>query len=367
MEFRILGPLDVVEDGRSLDLGGPKQRALLAALLLRANEVVSQDRLIDDLWGEAPPATAAKTLQAYVSRLRKALVGEGGEAPAPRLETRAHGYVLRIPPESLDAEAFHRGLAEGRHALARDDPRRAAEQLRQALDLWRGPALADLAYESFAQPEITRLEELRLTAIEERIDAELALGSEDELVGELETLVERHPLRERLRGQLMLALYRAGRQAEALRVYQDGRQHLAAELALVPGESLRRLERQILEQDPELGASSRRTRPALVPASAWRHPVRVAVAGAVVLAVAVGLAGWRFVGSDAEQGTAGAIALDPDTGAVRETISFITAQFPKLSREEAYAIASVAVDYHVTQVVDGTKGIHGMIPKSIFK
>jgi len=324
MEFRILGPLDVVEDGRSLELGGPKQRALLAALLLRANEVVSQDRLIDDLWGEAPPPTAAKTLQAYVSRLRKALAEEGGEAPAVRLETRAHGYFLRIPPDALDADAFQRGLDEGRRALARDDPRRAAELLREALGLWHGPALADLAYESFAQPEVARLEELRLTAIEDRIEADLALGREDELIGELETLVERHPLRERLRGQLMLALYRGGRQAEALQVYQEGRQHLAAELGLEPGEALRRLERQILEQDPALGGSSRRTRPAIVPSSAWRHPVRVAAAGAVVLAVAVGLAAWRLAGDEPEHGTAGALALDPETGAVRKAISFGT-------------------------------------------
>ena len=324
MEFRILGPLDVVEDGRSLELGGPKQRALLAALLLRANEVVSQDTLIDDLWGEVPPATAAKTLQAYVSRLRKALVEAGGEAPTTRLETQAHGYVLRIPPESLDAVLFQRGLEDGRQALAREDAKLAADRLREALALWRGSPLADLAYESFAQPEIARLGELRLTALEERIEADLALGREDELIGELETLVEQHPLRERLRGQLMLALYRAGRQAEALRVYQDGRQHLAAELGLEPSEGLRRLERQILEQDPALGASSRRTRPALLPASAWRHPLRIAVAGAVVLAVAVGLAAWRLAGDEAEQGTAGALALDPDTGAVRTSISFGT-------------------------------------------
>ena len=323
MEFRILGPLDVVEDGRSLELGGPKQRALLAALLLRANEVVSQDALIDDLWGATPPATAAKTLQAYVSRLRKALAEESRERPIA-LETKGHGYVLRVPAGSLDADAFQRGLTDGRQALARDEPTLAAELLREALDLWRGPALADLAYESFAQPEIARLEELRLTALEERIDADLALGREDELIGELEPLVERHPLRERLRGQLMLALYRAGRQAEALRVYQDARQHLAAELGLEPGEGLRRLERQILEQDPALGHSSRRSRPALVPASAWRHPVRIAVAGAVVLALAVGLAAWRLAGDEPEHGTAGAIALDPDSGAVRKSISFGT-------------------------------------------
>lgn len=325
MEFRILGPLEVVEDGRTLDLGGPKQRALLAALLLRANEVVSQDVLIDDLWGATPPATSAKTLQAYVSRLRKALADRNGEAPgAARLETHGHGYALRIAPESFDSGVFQRRLEEGRQALARDDPRRAAGLLREGLSLWRGPVLADLAYESFAQPEITRLEELRLSAIEERIEADLALGRDGELIGELEALVERHPLRERLRGQLMLALYRSGRQAEALRTYQDGRRQLAAELGLEPGEGLRRLERQILEQDPELGATARRTRPALVPVPLWRHPRRVAVAGALVLAVAAGLAAWRLVGGEAEYEAAGAIALDPDTGAVRETISFGT-------------------------------------------
>jgi DNA-binding SARP family transcriptional activator/ABC-type branched-subunit amino acid transport system substrate-binding protein len=326
MELRILGPLEVVQDGRRLDLGGPKQRALLAALLLRANEVVSQDVLIDDLWGERPPATAAKTLQAYVSRLRKALAGADGEAAdGARLETHGHGYVLRIAPGSLDAEVFHGRLEEGRRALAGDDPKRAGDVLRDALALWRGPALADLAYASFAQPEIARLEELRLTTIEERIDADLALGREDELIGELETLVERHPLRERLRGQLMLALYRAGRQAHALEVYQEGRRHLASELGLEPGEALRRLERQILEQDPALGPTARRTRPALVPGPAWRHPLRVVVAGAVVLAVAVGVGAWRLAGGDDGAERAGAIVLDPGTGELRKTISFGTA------------------------------------------
>ncbi len=341
MEFRILGPLDVVAGGRSVDLGGPKQRALLAALLVRANEVVSQDELIDDLWGEAPPATAAKTLQAYVSRLRKALARDSEEAPTARLETQAHGYVLRIPPESLDAVVFQRGLEEGRQALANDEARRAAMRLREALALWRGAALADLAYESFAQPEIARLEELRLSALEERIEADLALGRAGELIGELEALVERYPLRERLRGELMLALYRTGRHAEALQVYQDGRQQLAAELGLEPGEALRRLERQILEQDPALGASGRGARPALVPASAWRHPVRLAVAGAVVLALAVGLAAWRLVGGEADHGTAGAIALDPETGSVRKTISFGTSP------------SSVAVGEGSVWVLDG--------------
>ena len=341
MEFRILGPLEVVEDGRRLDLGGPKQRALLAALLLRANEVVSQDALIDDLWDESPPATAAKTLQAYVSRLRKALADAEGEPATARLETHGHGYVLRIAPESLDAAVFQRRVAEGRQALGRDDAKLAADRLRDALALWRGPALADLAYESFAQSEIARLEELRLTALEERIDADLALGRDDELIGELEALVERHPLRERLRGELMVALYRAGRQAQALQVYQDGRQHLAAELGLEPSESLRRLERQILEQDPELGASGRRPRPALVPASAWRHPWRIAVAGALLLAVAVGVGAWRVAVGEAGHETAGAIVLDPETGDLRETISFGTAP------------SSVAVGEGSVWVLDG--------------
>ena len=339
MEFRILGPLDVVDDGRRIDLGGPKQRALLTALLLRANAVVSQDTLIDDLWGESPPTTAAKTLQAYVSRLRKALASD--EASTTRLETHGHAYVLRIAPESLDATVFQQLLEEGRQANARDDPKLAVDRLRDALALWRGPALADLAFESFAQPEIARLEELRLTALEERIDADLALGRDGELIGELETLVERHPLRERLRGQLMLALYRAGRQAQALQVYQDGRQHLAAELGLEPSESLRQLERQILEQDPELGASGRRPRPALVPAPAWRHPWRIAAAGALLLAVAVGVGAWRLAAGDAAHETAGAIALDPDTGALRETISFGTAP------------SSVAVGEGSVWVLDG--------------
>ena len=340
MEFRILGPLDVVEGGRSRDLGGHKQKALLAALLVRANEVVSQDTLIDDLWGGAPPATAAKTLQAYVSRLRKVL-SVTDAVPSVALETRGHGYVLRVAPESIDAVVFQRGLEEGRRALAQDDAKQAAERLGDALALWRGSALSDLRYESFAQPEIARLEELRLTAIEERIDADLALGREDELIGELETLVERHPLRERLRGQVMLALYRAGRQAQALQVYQEGRQQLASELGLEPGEALRRLERQILEQDPELGASSRQTRPAFLPAPAWRHPWRIAVAGAVVLAIAVGLAAWRLVGGEVEHATAGAVALDPDTGAVRKTISFGTSP------------SSVAVGEGSVWVLDG--------------
>ena len=267
-----------------------------------------------------------------------------------------------IPSRSTPSYSSAGSRRDGRR-LARDEAKLAADRLRDALALWRGPALGDLAYESFAQSEIARLEELRLTALEERIDADLALGRDGELIGELETLVERHPLRERLRGQLMLALYRAGRQAQALQVYQDGRQHLAAELGLEPGESLRRLERQILEQDPELGASSRRTRPAIVPASAWRHPVRIAVAGAVVLALAVGLGAWRLAGGDEAHESAGAIALDPDTGALRETISFGTAPSSVAVGEGSVWVLD-ADDQTVTQIDPETNDVRRVFSTS---
>jgi DNA-binding SARP family transcriptional activator len=203
MKFRLLGPLEVAEQDRLLALGGRKQRSLLAVLLLQANEVVSTERLIDELWGESPPSTVGKSVQVYVSRLRKQL-GED------RLITRAPGYLLRVDPSELDVACFERLLAEAR----RLDPEPAAERLRKALGLWRGPALADLSYEPFAQSSIARLGELRLVALEQRIEAELAIGRHAELAGELDALVAQHPLRERLRGHLMLALYRSGRQAE---------------------------------------------------------------------------------------------------------------------------------------------------------
>ncbi len=255
MQFRVLGPLEVAEHERSLSLGGVKQRSLLAILLLHANQLVSADQLIAELWRDAAPATAAKSIQVYVSRLRKEL-GPG------RLTTHAPGYVLHVDPSELDLARFERLLGEARRA----DPRSAREKLRQALGLWRGPALVDLAYECCVQTEIARLEELRLAAMEARIDADLATGHHADLIGELEALVAEHPLRERLRCRLMLALYRSGRQAEALRAYRVAQRELSEDLGLEPGGELTRLERAILEHDPALELAPEGSKPSRAPA-----------------------------------------------------------------------------------------------------
>ena len=217
MEFRLLGPVEVADGERVLPLAGSKQRALLAILLLNANHVVSSDQLIEDLWGEQSPRSGRTALQVLVSQLRKAL-GERGAA----LGTQPPGYILRIDRDALDMRRFERLVDEADHA----DPPVAAERLREALSLWRGPALADLAYEAFAQPAIQRLEELRLAALERRIEADLALGRHVALVAELQSLTAEHPLRERPYAQLMLALYRCDRQADALGVYRSARQVL---------------------------------------------------------------------------------------------------------------------------------------------
>jgi DNA-binding SARP family transcriptional activator/class 3 adenylate cyclase len=269
MEFWILGPLDVREDGAPVALGGTKQRALLAILLLHANEVVSTEVLIDALW-DKPPAKAAKAVQVYASRLRKAL---GGGMPT----SRPPGYLLEVEPERLDLARFRRLLDE-----ARRDPARAADKLRDALDLWRGPALAEFTSEPFARIERLRLEELRLEALEERIEADLALGRHAALAGELEALVAAHPLRERLRGQLILALYRCGRQAEALATYREARRTLVEELGIEPGRPLRELEQLILRQDPALDllpspALEPRLEPTRIPAGAPPPPAPPAV------------------------------------------------------------------------------------------
>jgi YVTN family beta-propeller protein len=224
---------------------------VLGLLLLHANEIVSRDRLIEELWGDAAPATVNAVLNVYLSRLRRLLAdGDGDEL----LATQAPGYVLRVPAERLDARRFEALLEQGRQRLAHGDAEQAAATLRAALSLWRGPPLADLAYEPFAQTEMRRLEELRLAALEDRIEADLALGRHDALVAELETLVAENPYRERLQGQLLLALYRSGRQAEALDAYRRARRTFADELGIDPGPRLQELERSILRQDTSLEA-----------------------------------------------------------------------------------------------------------------
>jgi predicted ATPase/DNA-binding SARP family transcriptional activator len=225
---------------------------LLALLLLHANETLTIDRLVDELWGEHPPATAGRTLQAHVSRLRKVLDHGARNGAEGLIATREHGYELKLDPERLDSHRFERLIAEGRGELLAGRPELAASAFESALSLWRGTPLADLAYEPFAQPEIVRLDELRVAALEELNDAKLALGRHGELVGQLEALINEHPYRERLRGQLMLALYRCERQADALQAYQDARRTLVDELGIEPGQRLRELERAILAQDPAL-------------------------------------------------------------------------------------------------------------------
>src|SRR4051812_4881145 len=251
MEFRLLGPLEVRAGDGPLPLGGEKQRALLALLLLNANRVVSRERLIDELWGEAPPETAVSMVQVYVSRLRKVL-------PNGVLSTRAPGYVLAVEPTELDLARFEELVSAARDA----GPDRASHLLREGLALWRGPPLAEFEQEPFARGESRRLEDLRLAAVEERIEADLALGRHADVSGELETLIGEYPHRERLRGQLMLALYRSDRQTEALAVYRDARGALD-ELGIEPSERLRRLEKQILTHDPalELAPGGRPPRP----------------------------------------------------------------------------------------------------------
>src|SRR4051812_43488135 len=284
VEFRMLGPLEVWQDGRALALPGARQRALLAVLLLHAGEVVSTERLVDAIWAEEPPEAGVTALRVRVSQLRKAL-----GADAEVLVTRTPGYAIEVPAERFDLRRVERAAAGAGRAVAQGAPPRgggppaggldrggwerrpgggargrargapgeAVESRRAALGLGRGPPLADLTYEPFAQAPIMRLEELRLTALELRMDAELALGRHARLAGELRALAAGHPLRERLHGQLMLALYRDGRQSEALEAHREIRRRLVDEIGLEPGPALRDLEQRILDQDPGLDPAPR--------------------------------------------------------------------------------------------------------------
>lgn len=255
MQFRVLGPLEVAVSNTPVPVGPPRQQALLAVLVTFRNRVVPPDRLVAALWGEAPPASAGTTLQAYISRLRRSL-DEGG-APTGILETRQGGYVLHVDDADVDAARFERLVAEGRTHLERGEATTAADLLEEALALWRGPALAGLAGRGLLAAEATRLEELRLAALEERLQADLDRGRHGELIGELESLVAEHPFRERLWAHLMLAHYRAGRQADALDSYQRAARTLRDELGLDPSDDLRRLHERVLRHDAALAAPER--------------------------------------------------------------------------------------------------------------
>jgi len=308
--------LEVVDGDQRLGLGGPKQRAVLAILLLHRGEVVSTDRLIDELWGERPPARASKTVQVYVSNLRKEL-GDG------LLVTEGRGYLLRARSGQLDLDSFQQLVAEGRQALRDGNAQLGSDRFRRALALWRGGggALEDLAYEPFAQGATARLEEQRMAVLEDCIDADLARGEHAALVAELDSLVREHPLRERLHRQLMLALYRCGRQADALERYHSVRRALIDELGIEPGPELRELEGSILTQDPSLASPP--------PASASgrigtrRRATVLVLAGAGLLLVAAASAALLGRGDDEAAVSLPASALglvDPATGRLRAAV-----------------------------------------------
>ena len=304
MHFTMLGPLEVRVGEREVPLGGARQRAVLAILLLHRREVVSADRIADELWGERPPETSIKTVRVYVSRLRK-LLGE------EVLVSRGGGYSLVVGPEDVDVDRFERLIVAGREASERGDAEAAAATFTNGLELWRGPPLADFAYDEFASAEIARLEELRLGVQEDRIDSELALGHHAAAIPELERLIGDHPTRERLRGLLMLALYRAGRQADALEVYRDTRRTLQRELGLEPGPELQRLEREILAQDPGLDAPARPRRAAVAADRRRAAPFILAGGGLLLAAAVVAAIGLGGDSSD-ERAPANSVAvIDP--------------------------------------------------------
>jgi DNA-binding SARP family transcriptional activator/streptogramin lyase len=324
--FRLLGPLQVQIGDEDLAIGGPKERAVLALLLLNANRVVSRDSIVEGLWGESPPKSARHTIAGYVSRLRKRLDLPDSQTT---IETRAGGYVLRCLPDSVDLYRFEELLEQGRAALDAAAADRALEVFDEALELWRGEPLSDVADEPFAAPEIRWLEELRVGAIEARVEAALALGQEAEVVGELRSLVARHPYRERFRVQLMTALYRTGRQTEALECYRAGRQLLVDELGVEPGAELRDLERAILAHDETIDARHGHTLPAgHAPGQGAEQtflrsrPRRLVAAVVIVLAAAGAAVGLAFRGTSASvSGEPGIVSLDPRTGTVVRLLS----------------------------------------------
>jgi YVTN family beta-propeller protein len=306
MRVEILGSLQVRDGGRDCSVGSGRQRTLLALLVLHNGEVVSSDRLVDALWGEQPPATAAKALQGYVSQLRRSLSAEA-------IETRGTGYALRVG--ETDVAEFERLIDRSRS----EQPRDAAATLRAALALWRGPPLVDVEYELWAQPEIARLEDLRLAALDARVAADLELGEHARVVSELESLVVEHPLRERLHGQLMLALYRCGRQADALEAYAQARARLVDELGIEPGPELQALQRGILEQDPGLAAPPERRVAAVA-----RHAPWLLVGGGLLLAASAAAAALVL----ARGGSSPLIVAPNSVGAVDPSSNTVIAAIP---------------------------------------
>jgi DNA-binding SARP family transcriptional activator len=326
-EFRVLGPLEVREDGQLLPVGSGKRRSLFVLLLLNAGKVVSTDRVIDALWGEAPPASAANSVHIYVSQLRKVL-GDGS------LVTHGHGYVLLLQPGQLDLDRFERMLDEGRRLLAGGDAERADRTLREALALWRGAPLLDVAGEPFAQSEIVRLEDLRLAAVEARIDAGLVLGRHGELIAELDALTAANPLHERFWAQLMLALYRAGRQTQALAAYQTARRKLAEQVGLAPGPELQRLEKAILAHDPTLEPEPRVIRVLVTRRRPW---LLFAVAALIVVAAAASVGVVRTRDSR----TTALPAISPDSiGIVDPSEDALVAEIPLHTRPAAIAFGA---------------------------
>ena len=338
IDYRLLGPIEASAGGRVLDIVGQKQRVLLAVLLMSANQPVSRDVLVDRLWGDRPPDGARHTLEVHISRLRKALEPAAG---GPVVLTRPAAYVLQSAGERIDVRCFERLAREGRRALAEGAPGRAAAVLGEALALWRGAPLADVSDEPFAQAEIARLEELRAAVLEDRVEADLALGRHGDVVGELEALASAHPLRERLYQQLMIALYRCGRQAEALAVYHSARTTLVEELGIEPGPGLKRVERAILEQDASLNApaiaATKAERPSPVPAA---HRARLLTAAAAVLLVTAAL---LVGGSSAFRGPAASLTAGPDTvGVINADRNVLTEVVPGPGRPGGVAYGAGA-------------------------
>ena len=331
MEFRILGPLDVLDGETPVEIAGSKRRAVLALLLLHANEVVRTERLVDDLWGEQTPRNASAALHSHVSRLRKAL---GPEV----LARREWGYVLRADEESIDLRRFERLVAAAESLPARE----RALKLAEALKLWRGPALADLASEPSLQTASARLDELRLTTLERRIDADLEAGRNAELVGEIEALIAANPLREHLRWQLILALYRAGRQAEALEVYRETRRLLTEELGLEPSPELRELEKAILRQDPAIATTVPLPQSPVQPSRrSRRRGVLLALLALALVGLGVGAA-FAFAGHERSHRTAHATSV----AALSNTPTVATTTTPARATSPAHVVRQVQRPRH---------------------